>query len=229
MKTLGLIGGMSWESSLAYYRIINKAVAKRIGGLHSAQCILYSVDFGEYVPLLNEDDWDAIGRNLSDAALMLKRAAAECIVLCTNTMHKVSANIESIGLPMIHIADVTARAIRAQRLSKVALLGTRFTMEEDFFRARLTEGGGFETIIPPKDERDAIDSIIFQELCRGEIHPVSRDILRRIVGELADKGAEGIILGCTELPLIIKQADVPIPIFDTTELHALAAVEFMLG
>lgn len=230
MKTLGLIGGMSWESSLEYYRLLNRQIAARLGGLHSARCILYSVDFAEVEADQRRGDWDQLAQKMVDAAQRLEWAGAEGLLICSNTMHRVADEVSSaVPLPLIHIADATGEAVRRQKLHRVALLGTRYTMEQDFLSRRLRECYGIETILPNPEERECVHRIIFEELCRGKIEPVSRAALVRIIGRLAVAGAEGAILGCTELPLLIRPHDVTIPVFDTTALHVEAAVAFALG
>ena len=223
MKTIGLIGGMSWESTVPYYRIINQTVAARLGGLHSAKVLLYSVDFDEIEVLQRTDRWDEAGRILAEAAARLEGAGADFLVLCTNTMHKVAPAIEArAGIPLLHIAEATADAILGQGLRRVGLLGTRFTMEQDFYRARL-EGRGLEVLVPPEADRVRVHDVIFQELCLGRILEPSRADYRRILGDLAARGAEGVILGCTEISLLVRPEDAPVPLFDTTEIHARAA------
>lgn len=230
MKTLGLIGGMSWESSLEYYRLLNRQIAARLGGLHSARCILYSVDFAEVEADQRRGDWDQLAQKMVDAAQRLEWAGAEGLLICSNTMHRVADEVSSaVPLPLIHIADATGEAVRRQKLHRVALLGTRYTMEQDFLSRRLRERYGIETILPNPEDRECVHRIIFEELCRGKIEPASREALVGIIGRLAVAGAEGAILGCTELPLLIRPHDVTIPVFDTTALHVEAAVAFVLG
>lgn len=228
MKTIGLIGGMSWESTVEYYRIINETVNGKLGGHHSGKLILYSVDFDEIVKLMKKDDWKEISERIKEVAQRLEKAGADFILICTNTIHKVAEEVEkSINIPLIHIVDVTAEEIKKKGLKTVGLLGTKTTMEDNFYKIKLKEHG-IEVIIPEKNERELVDRIIFDELCRGIINPSSKDALMKIIDKLQSKGAEGIILGCTELPLIIKQEDVEIPIFDTTAIHAKSAVELAL-
>lgn len=225
MKTIGLLGGMSWESTATYYRLINEAVKQELGGLHSARAVLFSVDFHEIEALQSSGDWDTAGKRLASAASALERAGAAFIVLCTNTMHKVAGGIEnSVGIPLLHIADPTAEAIRAAGLRRVGLLGTRFTMEEDFYRSRLEERFSLEVIVPPEAGRNLVHDVIYRELCLGTIKDSSRQRFREVMGALAAEGAEAIILGCTEISLLISEADSPVPLFDTTTLHARAAV-----
>lgn len=230
MKTIGLIGGMSWESTVPYYRLINETIKERLGGLHSAKIILYSVDFHDVERLQHAGDWAGAGALLADAARALESAGADFLVLCTNTMHKVGPAIEAaVAIPLFHIADATALAIKqAAAYSVVGLLGTRFTMEQDFYRGRLRERHGLEVLIPEQDERDIIHRIIYQELCLGKIVPDSRVQYRRIMADLAAQGAQAIILGCTEISLLVDQRDASVPLFDTTAIHARKAAELAL-
>jgi aspartate racemase len=226
MKTIGLIGGMSWESSLTYYRLINEQVKARLGGLHSARLILYSVDFDEIEQLQQSGDWDAAGRILADAGCALEAGGAKFLVLCTNTMHKVSAAIEeATTIPLLHVTDATAQAVHAAGLSRIGLLGTRFTMEQDFYRNRLSFPHGVEVLTPDADGRDSVHRVIYEELCLGTINDTSREMYQRVIQDLVARGAQGIVLGCTEIGLLIRQADVDVPLFDTTAIHAHAAVE----
>ena len=221
MKVIGLIGGMSWESTVAYYRRINEVVKERLGGFHSAEIVLYSVDFHQVERLQSGGDWSAAGELLANAARALEAAGAEMLVLCTNTMHKVAPAIESaVRIPLLHIADPTAAAIAQARLSTVGLLGTRFTMEEDFYRRRFADRHGVRVLIPRQDDRDIVHRVIFEELVLGKVLARSRELFRRIVAELVENGAGGIVLGCTEIAMLITQADSPVPIFDTTSIHA---------
>ncbi len=229
MKTIGMIGGMSWESSLEYYRLVNEAVKEKMGGLHSAKCILYSVDFGEIEKMLAVGDWTGLEACLGEAALELKEAGADFLLICTNTMHKLAEKLEAkAGLPLLHIADAAAGEIKAEGLEKVGLLGTKFTMEEAFYRERLEDKFEIKVLIPEAGDREFVNSVIFNELCLGIIKEDSREKFRGIIGDLVSKGAEGIVLGCTEIPLLIGQEDAEVPVFDTTKIHALAAVEFAL-
>lgn len=230
MKTIGLLGGMSWESTVPYYQIINRTVARELGGLHSAKVLLYSVDFAEVEQLQHADRWDEAGALLADAAARLEQAGADCIVICTNTMHRVAPDVESrIGIPLLHIADPTGHAIVAAGLSTVGLLGTRFTMEQTFYRRRLEEGSGLAVGVPGATSRDRVHDIIYSELCRGIISEASRRDMQNIVEELVADGAEAVILGCTEIGLLLGPEDVSVPLFDTTALHAEAAALFALG
>lgn len=229
MKTIGLIGGMSWESSAEYYRIINETTTARLGGLHSAKSILYSVDFAEIETLQHQGRWEETAHILSHAAKSLETAGAEFIILCTNTMHKVAGEIEAnIQIPLLHIADATARIIRAQGLRRIGLLGTRFTMEEDFYKGRLTQKHGLEVLVPDLGDREIVHRVIYEELCVGHINQASRQQFVTIMERLAGAGAEGIILGCTEIGLLVKEGDSPVPLFDTTRLHAEAAISYAL-
>ena len=229
MKTLGLIGGMSWESTVPYYRMINEHVKQQLGGLHSAKLFLYSVDFYEIEKLQMAGDWQQAGEILGNAARSLARAGAEVIVVCTNTMHKVAGDIERIGgLPLLHIADATAEKIKGQGLRKIGLLGTRFTMEQDFYRGRLQEKHQIDVVKPDDADRAIVHRIIYDELCLGIIKEDSREEYRRIIGKLEQQGVEGIILGCTEITLLVGAEDARVAVFDTTAIHALAAAEFAL-
>ncbi|UHQ23455.1 aspartate/glutamate racemase family protein [Lysobacter sp. 5GHs7-4] len=230
MKTLGLLGGMSWESTVPYYRQINQTVKERLGGLHSARLLLYSVDFAQIERLQHAGDWDAAGRALGEAARSLRAGGAELLVICTNTMHKVADTVEAMsGLPLLHIADPTGAAIRAARLRRIALLGTRFTMEQDFYRQRLSERHGLDVLVPEADERELVHRVIYDELCLGEIRDASREAYRGIIAKLVARGAQGVILGCTEIGLLIGAQDVEVPVFDTTALHARAAALAAIG
>ncbi|MFJ1228354.1 aspartate/glutamate racemase family protein [Yersinia proxima] len=229
MKVLGLIGGMSWESTIPYYRMINQHVKEQLGGLHSAKIILYSVDFHEIEQLQTKGDWQTAGQVLSDAALSLKSAGAEVIVVCTNTMHKVADDIETAsGLPLLHIADATAAQIKQQGINKIGLLGTRYTMEQDFYRGRLIEKHDIAVITPNSADREIINRIIYEELCLGIISETSRQEYRRIIGHLEEQGAQGIIFGCTEITLLVNAQDATVPVFDTTAIHAKAAAQYAL-
>ncbi len=223
MKTIGLIGGMSWESTVPYYATINEAIRERLGGLHSAKIVLYSVEFAEIERLQHENRWDEAGAILADVAQRLERAGADFLVLCTNTMHIVAPQIEAaVQIPLLHIGDPTAEEIHRHGIRTVGLLGTRFTMEKDFYRARL-ERAGLRVITPNDHDRDVVHRIIYEELCLGRIENGSRNAYKEVMGRLIDAGAEGIILGCTEIGLLIGPQDAPVPLFDTTALHARAA------
>jgi aspartate racemase len=229
MKTIGLIGGMSWESSLEYYRIINETTKRKLGGFHSAKSILYSVDFEEIERLQHQGAWDDLTKIMIRAAQSLERAGAELLVICTNTMHKMADDVQtSIRIPLLHIADATAEQIKLLNLHTVGLLGTKFTMEQDFYRGRLSEKFDLEVLIPADDEREIVHRVIYDELCLGKIRESSKFEYLRTINNLVKRGAQGIILGCTEIPLLLKQEDVAVPIFDTTTIHAKHAVEVAL-
>lgn len=230
MKTLGLIGGMSWESTIPYYRLINEYVKQRLGGLHSARLLLYSVDFQEIERLQHAGRWEEAGAVLAEAARCLRRGGAEALVLCTNTMHKVAPQIEAaVDVPLLHIADPTAEAIAAAGLHTVALLGTRFTMEQDFYRARLEEKQGLQVRVPDEGDRATVHRIIYEELCLGRIREASRAAYQAVIQRLLDQGAQGIILGCTEIGLLIQPEHAPVPLFDTARLHAEHAAAWALS
>ncbi|MBV6321165.1 aspartate/glutamate racemase family protein [Duganella violaceipulchra] len=230
MKTIGLIGGMSWESTVPYYRQVNETVKQHLGGLHSAKVVLYSVDFHEVERLQHAGDWDAAGALLADAARSLRAAGADFLVLCTNTMHKVAHAIEAaVDIPLFHIADPTAIEIKHAGHAKVGLLGTRFTMEQAFYKDRLRERHGLDVIVPDQHDRDIVHRIIYEELCLGRIVDASRDEYRRIIAGLVAQGAQAIILGCTEISLLVAQPDADVPLFDTTAIHARKAAEWALA
>jgi len=230
MKTIGLLGGMSWESTIPYYRLINEGIKQRLGRLHSAKILLHSVDFHEIEACQASGEWDKAGEILAQAAADLERIGAEGIVLCTNTMHKVAAPIEArCRVPFLHIADATGRAIEKQALRNVALLGTRYTMEQDFYRGRLEQQFGINSLIPDADDRARINQIIFDELCLGTFSATSRDYYLQVIARLADRGAEGVIFGCTEIGLLVPAEMSPLPVFDSAALHAADAVDFMLS
>ena len=230
MKTIGLLGGMSWESTTPYYRLINEGVKQQLGGLHSAKILLHSVDFHEIEACQSRGDWKLAGDILAQAALGLQQAGAEGIVLCTNTMHKVADAIETAcDVPFLHIADATGRAISQHNMSNVALLGTRYTMEQDFYRGRLQEEFGISTLIPEAADRQRINQIIFDELCLGEFSDASRDYYLSVIERLAQQGAQGVIFGCTEIGLLVPVEMSPLPVFDTAAIHAADAVAFMLS
>ncbi|MEP7289597.1 MAG: aspartate/glutamate racemase family protein [Chloroflexota bacterium] len=229
MKTIGLLGGMSWESSVLYYRIINETVRDRLGGLHSAQSLMYSFDFEQIEALQHAGNWNEATQLLIAAAQQLERGGADFVVICTNTMHKMADEVQAaIQIPLLHIADPTAAAIKAQGVTCVGLLGTRFTMEQDFYKGRLTDQHSLEVLVPEPEERDHIHRIIYDELCLGIIRPDSRAIYQQIIAALAERGAQAIILGCTEITLLIAPEDSVLPVFDTTALHAVAAVDYAL-
>jgi len=229
VKTIGIIGGMSWESTVPYYRDVNELVKQRLGGLHSAKVIVYSVDFHEVALLQNTGAWAEAGTLMARAATSLVAAGAEIILLATNTMHEVAPAIEAaIDVPFIHIADPTAAAIKAADLVRVGLLGTRFTMEREFYTGRLSEVHGIDVVIPEEDDRAEVHRVIYEELARGVISETSRDGFRDIIGRLASAGAQGVILGCTEIGLLVGPGDSPVPLFDTGALHVRAAVDLAL-
>ncbi|MED4525543.1 aspartate/glutamate racemase family protein [Bacillus velezensis] len=229
MKTIGLIGGMSWESSVEYYRIINEEIKKKLGGLHSAKCLLYSVDFKEIEHYQSVGAWDKAGEALGQVARSLEKAGADFIVICTNTMHKVLGYIqEMITIPILHIADATAEQIIRQDIRSIGLLGTKYTMEQDFYKSRIASHD-INVIVPDDEERELINNIIYQELCLGEIKQSSKNIYKKIINNLVDRGAEGIILGCTEIGLLVKAEDSKVPLFDTTLIHAQKAVNKSLS
>jgi aspartate racemase len=230
MKTIGLIGGMSWESTVPYYRQINEAIKARLGGLHSARLVLYSVDFHDIERLQHAGDWDQAGTMLADAAAAIERAGADFIVLCTNTMHKVAPAIEArVQIPLLHIADATADAIRAAGFTTVGLIATRFTMEQAFYKDRLSERHGLRVLTPDTADREIVHRVIYDELCLGKTLESSRAEYRRIMAAHIAQGAQAIILGCTEISLLIGRADCSVPQFDTTALHAQKAAEFALA
>lgn len=229
MKTIGLIGGMSWESSIEYYRIINETAKERLGGLHSAKSLMITVDFAEIEKLQHEGHWDEAARILVKCAQHLEDGGADFIVLCTNTMHKVADQIiENTDIPFLHIADATAEKVKAAGIRKLGLLGTRFTMEQDFYKGRLIQNFGLDVLIPIEEDRAIIHRVIYDELVLGKILDKSREEYKRIMQELINQGAEGIILGCTEIELLIKQSDSTVPLFPTSTIHAIAAVEMAL-
>lgn len=229
MKTIGLLGGMSWESTVPYYRIINETVKEKLGGLHSAKLFLYSCDFEEIARLQREGAWEQAASHLAGAAKSLRAAGADFFVLCTNTMHMVADKIESeADVPLFHIVEPTAAEICRSCLKKVGLIATRFTMEQDFYKQRLRERHGIETIVPDEADRAVVHKVIYEELCRGIVRDESREAYRKIIRRLVEQGAEGIILGCTEISMLISPEDSPVPVFDTTALHACKAAEYAL-
>lgn len=225
MKTIGLIGGMSWESSQEYYRIINEETKARLGGLHSAKSLMYSMNFAEIEALQHANEWGAATKLMIEAAQSLERGGADFIVICTNTMHKTAEDVErAISVPLLHIADATAKEVKEKGIARVALLGTKFTMEQDFYKGRLVSKFGLDVITPSNEDRQTVHDIIYEELCLGEIKEGSRQKYLEIIRKLQDQGAQGVILGCTEIGLLVKQGDVDMPVFDTTFIHANAAV-----
>ena len=230
MKTIGLIGGMSWESSAVYYELINKKVKEILGGFHSCKSIMITVDFAEIEKLQHEGNWSELDKIMADAAKRLELAGADIVVLCTNTMHLCSEAIkQNITIPFLHIAEATAQEIQKNGIKKVALLGTKFTMEKDFYKSILINDFGIEVLIPSKEERKIVHDVIYNELVQGTIKDESREQYKKIIHNLEQQGAEGVILGCTEIPLLISGSDVNIPVFDTTKIHAEKAVEWALG
>jgi len=229
MKTLGLIGGLSWESSIEYYRLINLGVRARVGGLHSAPLVMYSFDFEDIETLQRQGRWDEATERMIGAARSLQRAAADCLVICSNTMHRMADAIqEAVPLPLLHIADAAAEPIVKQGLKTVGLLGTEFTMEQDFLKGRLAQRHGLHMLVPDGPERQTVHDIIYGELCQGVTRPASREAYRRVIAHLIERGAEAIILGCTEIGLLVRPEDSSAPLFDTTSLHAEAAVSWLL-
>ena len=230
MKTIGMIGGMSWESSIEYYRIINEKVKEKLGGLHSAKSVMYSVDFAEIETLQHAGRWEEATQDMIEAARHVEAGGADFLIICTNTMHKMADEVEAaIGIPLLHIADATAEVIKAQGLNKIGLLGTKFTMEEDFYRGRLVEKHGLDVFIPEADDREIVHRVIYDELVLGEIKLQSREQYKQIIEKLIAAGAQGITLGCTEIGLLVKDEDSRVPLFDTTYIHAVSAVEMALS
>ncbi|MGW5817928.1 aspartate/glutamate racemase family protein [Streptomyces noursei] len=229
MKTIGLIGGMSWESTAEYYRLLNELTRERLGGLHSAACVVYSVDFAEIERLQVQGRWDEAGEVLAGAAQALESAGAELLLICTNTMHKVADQVSSaVAVPLLHLADTTAEAVRRTGLRRIGLLGTAFTMEQDFYRGRLADHG-LEVLVPDAAGRATVHRVIYEELCVGVVKDGSRSAYRAVIDELVAAGAEGIVLGCTEIELLVRPQDSPVPVFPTTRLHAEAAVAHALA
>ncbi|MFI9788782.1 aspartate/glutamate racemase family protein [Kitasatospora sp. NPDC051984] len=228
MKTIGLLGGMSWESTAQYYRLLNEFTRDRLGGLHSAKCVLYSVDFAEIEQLQATGQWQAAGEMLADAARSVEAGGADLLLICTNTMHKVAEQVAgAVGIPLLHLGDATAEAVLAAGVRRVGLLGTAFTMEQDFYRERLA-GHGLDVIVPDAAGRELVHRVIYQELCVGVVREESREAYRKVIAELVAAGAEGVILGCTEIELLLGAEDSPVPVFPTTRIHAAAAVEAAL-
>jgi aspartate racemase len=229
MRTIGLLGGMSWESSSEYYRLLNEAVRERLGGLHSAECVMWSVDFAPIERLQRGGDWDEAGRRLTTVARRLEDAGAECLVLCTNTMHRLADEVQAaIAIPLVHIADATAARVKAAGVDRVGLLATRYTMEQDFYRGRLAERHGLDVVVPPEPDLTLVHDIIYQELCQGRVLDGSREEYRRVIAELEAAGAGGIVYGCTEIDLLVGPQDASVPVFDSTRIHVEAAVEWAL-
>ena len=229
MKVIGLIGGMSWESTAEYYRIINETVKERLGGHHSAKILLYSVNFSEMEKLQREGRWEEATEFMCEAAMRVELGGADCILICTNTMHKMAAEVQqAVTIPLLHIADATAMEIKKKGIGRVALLGTKYTMEEEFYKGRLSAKYGFEVLIPPEEDRNIINQTIYDELCLGKVEGESKKRFVRIIKSLKEQGAQGVILGCTEISLLLKQKDSSLELFDTTAIHAQAAVDFAL-
>lgn len=229
MKTIGLIGGMSWESSIEYYRIINQSVQKRLGGVHSAKIVMVSLDFAEIEELQALGNWDEATKIMVDAAKRLEKSGADMALICTNTMHIMAEEVQNgINIPLLHIADATAKAVIDQGIKKIGLLGTRFTMEKDFYRGRLEKKYKLKVLIPDDVQRGIVHQVIYQELVKGQVNENSRDKYKEVIDTLVKSGAEGIILGCTEIGLLVKQENTLVPVFDTTDIHAQAAVEAAL-
>lgn len=230
MKTIGMLGGMSWESTASYYRALNEGVRSVLGGLHSAKICMISVDFDEIEKLQHTGDWDKTGAILSAAAKSVEAGGADFLLICTNTMHKVASQIEQkISIPILHIADATAARLQEDKLNCVGLLGTRFTMEQDFYKGRLMDKFGIQVIVPNEDERTVVHEVIYDELCLGEIKDESRESYLRAIEGLKQRGAEAVILGCTEIALLVQQEHTPVPLYDTTDIHAQQAVAFALA
>lgn len=229
MKTIGMLGGMSWESTNTYYRLLNEGVKQGLGGLHSAKVFLYSVDFEEIEQLQHKGDWPATAEILSQAASRIESAGADFLMICTNTMHKVAEDVEAaISIPLLHIADATAQALQDDGIKRVGLLGTRFTMEQDFYKGRVSDKFGIEVLVPDSNSQDAIHRVIYEELCLGRIEDASRQYFLEVIDSLAAQGAEAIILGCTEIAMLVDQMDTKVPLYDTTRIHCQAAVDLAL-
>ncbi|GAA0860106.1 aspartate/glutamate racemase family protein [Aliiglaciecola litoralis] len=230
MRTIGLIGGMSWESTLSYYQLINQGIKRELGGLHSAKLVLHSVDFAEIEHLQHLQHWQKLAEILIDAAMKLEAAGADCVAICTNTMHKVAEQVENaISIPLLHIADATAKSLTPNQHFKVGLLGTQFTMEQDFYKARLTEKFGIEVLIPTLMQRQRVHDVIYQELCLGNIQQASKQAFIDVIHNLSERGAQAIILGCTEIALLVNQGDTEIKLYDTTAIHAEFIVQFAVS
>lgn len=228
-KTIGLLGGMSWESSAEYYRLLNEEVRRRLGGHHCARSVLLTVDFAEIEAMQRAGDWESAGRLLAEAAKTLEQAGADLVLLCTNTMHQVADTIEAeLGVPFVHLIDATARRVTDAGLSRIGLLATRFTMEMDFYRDRMRRHG-VEVLVPDEPDRTLVHDVIYQELTRNRIESASRDAYRRVMKGLADRGAEGIVLGCTEITLLVGPQDSPVPVFDSTRIHVETALDLALS
>jgi amino-acid racemase len=229
VRTIGLLGGMSWESSIEYYRLLNEAVRERLGRLHSAECVMWSVDFAPIEELQRSGDWEEAARRLAALARRLEGAGAECLVLCTNTMHRLADEVQAaIEIPLLHIADATAARVRAAGVETVGLLATRYTMEQDFYRGRLAERHGLGVLVPPEPDLTFVHEVIYRELCQGRVLDRSREEYRRVIAELEAAGADGIIYGCTEIDLLVGPEDASVPVFDSTRIHVEAAVDWAL-
>lgn len=229
MKTIGLLGGMSWESTSHYYRLINQGINTRLGGLHSAQIVMLSIDFHPLEKLMQSGDWLECGKTLTDSAKKIEAAGADFLLICTNTMHKVAEEVAGgISIPLLHIGDAAAERIKTEKMLTVGLLGTRFTMEEDFYAGRLLQKHGLKILTPEAEDRNIVHDVIFDELCRGEVHDSSRDNFLRIINSMRDRGAEAVIAGCTEIGMLVEQQHTTLPLFDTTEIHAAQAVRCAL-
>ena len=230
MKTIGMLGGMSWESTVSYYQALNRGVKAALGGLHSAKLCLYSVDFDQIEKLQHQGDWEKTAAILADAARSVEAAGADFLIICTNTMHKVAPQIEqAIDIPLLHIADATAQQLQQDKVSRVGLLGTRFTMAQDFYKGRLSEAFGIEVLVPKTEEQELIHQVIYSELCQGKIADASRQRYLAIIDALRERGAEAVILGCTEIALLVQQQHTPVPLYDTTAIHAAQAVALALS
>ncbi|MDF2179779.1 aspartate/glutamate racemase family protein [Aliiglaciecola sp. CAU 1673] len=230
MKIIGLLGGMSWESTANYYRAINEGIKARLGGLHSAKICLFSVDFAEIEACQHRGEWDKAAQILSAAAKSVEAGGADFLLICTNTMHKLAEPIQgAIGIPLLHIADATAKQLQQRGINKVGLLGTRFTMEQDFYKGRLQDNYGIEVLVPDEHQRNLVHQVIYEELCLGKVEAASKDAYLHIIQDLQKRGAQGVILGCTEIAMLVKQEDTPVALFDTTAIHAQAAVEMALA
>ncbi|QFT09589.1 aspartate/glutamate racemase family protein [Vibrio sp. THAF190c] len=230
MKTIGLLGGMSWESTASYYKALNEGVKSRLGGLNSAKVVLFSVNFDEIEKLQHQGKWDETAVLLSDAAESVEKAGADFLMICTNTMHKVVSEIESrISIPVLHIADATASVLQTDGIEKVGLLGTRFTMEQDFYKGRLTDKFGMDVVVPNSEDQESVHTIIYDELCKGVIKESSKQQYLKIIDKLYAEGAQAVILGCTEIALLVSQQDTQVPLYDTTEIHAKQGVEYALS
>jgi len=229
MKTIGMLGGMSWESTLTYYRLLNEGIKDSLGGLHSASICMVSVDFDAIEKLQHADDWDAMANQLSESALAVERGGADFLIICTNTMHKVAPQIEqALSIPVLHIADATAQALQRNGVQRVGLLGTRFTMEQAFYTRRIVDNFGIDVLIPDARQRELVHKVIYKELCLGKINPQSKTAFLAIIEQLAAQGAQAVILGCTEIAMLVEQRDTDVPLYDTTSIHAKAAIDFAL-